>query len=185
MIPRTLCFINPTLGRLALVLLCGTAATQARDLDRAVQAAFTPRPDDKVASLTSVFEITPTFQILTHHFSVQPVVLLEKQEKQTTLGGKLAHPHDSGTGSDTIVYRIVKSGSSIKRISWQLNGGDWTSLSRSMMEALSHHRTGREFTSDQQRKSREAVNAALCEAVNPSWQSAAEFLIAHIAVGDC
>jgi hypothetical protein len=163
----------------------GVWETPPTDLDRAVQAAFTSDYGDNFGSLASVFETAPTFLIFSHRFSVHPVRLIERRKDEFTLGGRLILLRPAGAQGDVIAYRIVRTGSSIRNVSWQLNGGGWTSLTSRMLEPLKAYRTGRELTADQQREAGQTARAALLAAATRSWQSAVEFLIAHMALGDC
>jgi hypothetical protein len=158
-----------------LSLLVLTLNVQAGELESAIQAALENTP----AGPVDVFK--PTFQLFKHDFSVQPVELLEKHKGKFTLMGKLTRIARASDLNDEIIYRIIKEKGAVKEIAWQVNGGEWRSLSEPIMNALGDYRSGGPMPEEKQRE----VERALEKAVDGTWQRAAEFLIAHIAVRHC
>ena len=163
-----------------LALLLPAVASAGSELESAVKAAFEQKPSDPFDSFT------PSFELFQHTFGVHGVEVVDKQKGQYTLAGKLTHLASNGI-EDAIAYRIVKgiNGDTIKAVTWQINGGEWTTLSEPVTTALSGYWTGRALTPEQQREQTRALESALEKAVDKTWQSAAEFLIAHLAVRGC
>jgi hypothetical protein len=159
------------------------AGSRADELEAALQAAFRPPPADEFGSPSSIFEIPRTFELFSHRFGVGPADVIERSDDRYTLAGKLTHAHQSDSGGDEIAWRIVRTRQSIVSATWQLNGGPSRPLATGMMQALNQFRAGRELDGDQQRAERDAAETALRKAVDSSWQSAAQFLIARIAIG--
>jgi len=159
----------------ALALLVLALNVGASELESAVKAALENTPNGPV----DVFE--PTFELFKHDFRVKPVEVLEKHKGKFTLGGKLTRIARASGMNDEITYRIIKEKGAVKEITWQVNGAEWHSLSEPILNALGDYRKGVPMPEEKQRE----VERALEEAVDGTWQRAAEFLIAHIAVRHC
>jgi hypothetical protein len=159
----------------ALMLLMPALNIGADELESALKAAL------EETSTNPVDVFTPAFKLFGHRFGVQPVELIEKQERRWTLAGKLTRLSPSGGAKDEIAYRIIKERGAVKEITWKVKDGEWRALSQPMMDALGDYRKGLPMPEEKQRE----VEAALKKAVDETWQRAAEFLMAHIAVRHC
>lgn len=167
--------ITPILITGALMLMLSASKLLASGLESALKAALDDKPTGPVDSLQ------PTFEIFNHIFSVKPVEMIEKDKGKFTLEGRLTRIASAGGVNDEITYRIIKEKGAVKEITWQIRGGQRRSLSRPMMEALGDYRKGVPMPQEKQRE----VERALEKAVDQSWQRAAEFFMAHIAVRHC
>jgi hypothetical protein len=160
---------------LALALLAPAFNVAASELDAAVKAAL-EESHDGPAALPA-----PVFKLFKHSFAVRPVVLVEKQRSKFTLTGKLARIWPPNGKDDEITYWIIKEKGAVKEITWQINGGERRSVSEPILNALGDYRIGLPMPEEKQNE----VQRALEKAVDESWERAAEFLMAHIAVRHC
>jgi hypothetical protein len=117
----------------------------------------------------------------THRFAVQPPEMQEKRKSGYTLVGRLTRLGAKSSQDDVVAYRVVRQKGAIKSIELQINDGVWLPMSEKVMTALGGYREGAPMPEEQQQE----VTRALEKLVDASWQKAAEFLIAHIAVRHC
>ena len=167
--------MNSLSKSLAIALLLPALNLAATELDDAVKAALQENQDSPAALPA------PVFKLFKHTFAVRPVVLVEKQRSKFSLTGKLTRMGGPNGQDDEIVYWIIKDKGSVKEITWQINGGERRSVSEPILNALGDYRKGVPMPEEKQKE----VERALEKAVDESWQRAAEFLMAHIAVRHC
>jgi hypothetical protein len=167
--------INPIRNTCALALIVSALNLSASQLESALKAALEDAPRRPVDALQ------PSFELFKHVFSVKPVEVIEKHKGKFTLEGKLSRIASTAGMNEEVTYRIIKEKGAVKEITWQITGGEWRPLSQSMSEALGDYRKGVPMPEEKQRE----VERALEKAVDGTWQKAAEFFMAHIAVRHC
>jgi hypothetical protein len=116
-----------------------------------------------------------------HRFAVQPPQMQDKRKSGYTLIGRLTRLGAKSSQDDVIDYRVVREKGAVKSIELQINDGVWLPVSERVMSALGGYRRGEPMPEEKQQE----VTRALEKLVDSSWQRAAEFLIAHIAVRHC
>jgi len=116
-----------------------------------------------------------------HHFAVQVPEMQDKRKSGYTIVGRLTRLGANPSQDDVMAYRIVREKGAVRSIDLQINDGMWLPMSEKMMNALGGYRQGSPMPEEKQQE----VTRALEKLVDSSWQKAAEFLIAHIAVRHC
>jgi hypothetical protein len=116
-----------------------------------------------------------------HRFAVQPAEMQNKRKSGYTIVGRLTRLGAKSSQDDVMAYRIVREKGAVKSIELQINEGMWLPMSEKVMSALGGYRDGAPMPEEKQQE----VTRALDKLVDSSWQTAAEFLIAHIAVRHC
>jgi hypothetical protein len=118
-------------------------------------------------------------KIFDHHFNVKPVERQQNTPKngQVTAIGHLSH-HLSGRSDDQIYYRIVKEGDRIILIDRQITRGGWAPIAAPIIAAAGTYLTGAPIPRGQV----EAIGRSLGKAVDGSWEGAADFIIANVAL---
>jgi len=116
-----------------------------------------------------------------HRFAVQPPEMQDKRKSGYTIVGRLTRVGAKPSQDEVMAYRIVREKGAVKSIDVQINDGMWLPMSEKVMGALGGYREGKPMPEEQQQE----VTRALEKLVGGSWQNAAEFLIAHIAVRHC
>jgi hypothetical protein len=166
---------------LVLSLIVATMPTVAAetDIDRAIRAAYEPN------STLEVLLFTPLFEIASHRFGVAPAEMKRGADDTFALTGKLMY-QPSGASAESIEYRVLrrKAGAPVQTVEIRLGQGGWKPLSPRLMTVLHAYRAGRELTLEQQQAARRQFEAASLQTLNGTWQRAAEYLVARIAVGD-
>jgi|SRR5688572_3364454 len=156
------------LGWFVIALALSVAATRAASHDEAVRIAL----DGPAGAHAIAFR---------HRFAVQPPEMQDKRKSSYTIVGRLTRLGAKSTADDVIAYRIVREKGAVKSIDVQINDGMWLPISEQVMSALGGYRQGEPMPEEKQQE----VTRALEKLVDSSWQKAAEFLIAHIAVRHC
>lgn len=156
-----------------LALLAPGPAHGMDDLESALRAALEENQNAK----TDI--VVHDYRLFNHLFGVPPLIF-EKQSKRFLITGTLIHHHENGK-KDQIKYRIVKEKGAISEIRLQVNGGEFRPASDAILTALGDYRKAVPISDEKQ----EEVRQALRNAVDDTWQRAAEFLIAHIAIRHC
>jgi hypothetical protein len=118
--------------------------------------------------------------IAKHRFAVQSPQMEDVTKSKYTLTGQLTRLDGKPSKDDVISYRILREKGVVKSIDLQLNGGMWLPIRPAVLDVLGHFGNGAPAEEKQQEFTR-----ALEKLMDDSWQKAAEFLIAHIAVRHC
>ena len=167
---------------LALALLVPALNVTASELESALKGALHGTQLGHVDWFKPALELfDPTLDLFSHTFAVHPAQIVEKEKGRSTLAGKLSRSAGPARQNDVIAYRITRETGVVKEITWQVNGGEWAPLSEPITRALNEFSKGLPMTLERRRE----VESALERAVDKTWQRAAEFLIAHIALRDC
>lgn len=160
--------------------LNGTTHATDNELDWALRAAFAPK------SIAGSNLFTPTCAIAGHRFGVCPVNVVTAGDDSHVLHGTLIHHRGSGRGSQSVAFRITKRKGTapIHSAEYRVDKGNWSPLSAPLADALTSYRTGRGLTPEQQQEHRQRFDRVTTNALDDTWNRAAEFLIARIALGD-
>ena len=168
---------------LMLALLGTTITVSASELESAVRAAKQPR------SCAELDLLTPVFDLFNHRFNVYPLQSAWQRKDTYVSVGRLVRLNGTGGADDSITYCITKFITKeqvlITDVTWRVNGGDWTSLSEPIIQALKNRRAGGGLTPEQYLEQQSTVKNALEKALDTTWQKAAEILIGNIAMDDC
>jgi hypothetical protein len=158
-----------------LGLILSVTVARGSELTMAIDAAIE-------APRTDFLTITPaaSLTLSNSHLKLYPVYMLDKKGPAHMLAGTISHQTADGT-IHTVAYRIAKHRGVIKEILLQVDHGDLKSISPVMMKALGIFLE----KSGGDEEERRTVATALQKAVDGSWLSVVELIVAHIGMRHC